>query len=64
MNTRTPVFHFGLATLAMCAFVLSLALSAQPTQAQFATVRGRVADGADAQPLPGAAIVLQSEAGE
>ena len=64
MKTSAPILHVGLATLATCAFVTSLALFAQPAQAQFATVRGRVADGADAQPLPGAAVMVEEAAGE
>ena len=45
----------------LCGLVLA---SATSVRAQFATVRGRVVDGADGQPLPGTSVVLESEAGE
>ena len=42
--------------------LLVVLLGAMEAQAQFATVRGRVVDQADEQPLPGAAVVLHNQA--
>ena len=64
MDTRAPLLCLDRVALAACALAFFLAFSAQQVQAQFATVRGRVVDQTDAQPLPGAAIVVRSETGE
>ena len=62
MQFRTyPVFSARLAPIVLIGVVVMLLFGATEAQAQWATVRGRVVDQADDQPLPGAALILRNQ---
>ncbi len=56
-----PVFSARLGPIYLIGVLAMLVLGAVEARAQWATVRGRVTDQADDQPLPGAALVLLNQ---